>query len=109
MKTVEQMQTLLEEVLADIYERPSMYGPALIEIESAICTILWCWAELTERRPELEEAKTQQTPIHCRSATGSFSRVFDVINPSGSDAERQAYVVEAWRQILKRLGLNASE
>jgi hypothetical protein len=98
MKTVDEIRAYLEQVLAEIYERSYLYGPTLIEIESWLFIIHSIWAELTERRDELEKWKTQLTPIGCRSATGSFCRVFDVIHPTKGEAEKKAYMLKSWMQ-----------
>ena len=110
MKTAEELQVYIEDILQDAYRQPAMYGPTPLETEVRLSMLHWIWAELTGRRDELNAITLEVTPEEYSSVAGSFHRLFDLVcgSPEG-EVQRMAFIVDKWKSISSRLGIAISE
>jgi hypothetical protein len=111
MKTVEDVQLYLEEIIEDIYSRPMLYGPDLLEVETRLNMLHLLWAQIAGRREELNAITLQLTPVGFSSCAGSFHRVFDLIHEvhgEKHDHERLEYIVGKWKAISDHMGITSA-
>src|SRR5438270_7384255 len=99
MKNAAFILRFLENRIANIYERPSMYGGTPEGVDLVLHNYHELWAELLDRRQDFEVAAQAVRTKARVGAAMSFAWARRHRKRSFSDAEITEYVVLQWRKI----------
>ena len=97
-----QIVARLEEIIANIYSRPRMYGQTVGEIHVALWSYHIFWAMVQEMESEFHDAIESVEG----NATSSFTDVFERQNPGASEDAVVAHLLTQWRIVSERLGID---
>lgn len=105
MDKLAEVSELMQTAIADIYQRPRMYGLHPFEVECTLSNFHLIWAIIHNRRSELEEWKLRLTPEGRKSLCGSFVRLLLLQNASATEREQIDFTCIQWKQISLGLGI----
>src|SRR6516165_9767900 len=104
MKNADAILQFVLRRIADVYERPLMYGGTPECVGSLLHYYHELVAEILERRQDLEDVR-QRHREELRSNGMDFAALYRSRQADAPDQEVARFVVENWREIDSRLGV----
>jgi hypothetical protein len=107
MRTSKEMLAIIRDVMCDVYDRPSIYGPTALEVDCTLGLLHWFASRIEEREKELAQVKSRLATSDIQTF-GTFARAYwkshypptdEGEGSNNSQDNAIAYVCESWRRI----------